>query len=292
VSGLMLVWLVVVARPFITEYLPKVLADLGDLGSRVESGLIDYGQVDASQRIVSLAARGLTVGVVGLAILGLLRGIRTGIQWRSTAVLSFAPLTLMLASSYGDEILFRVFLFILPVAAVLCGALWFSREPSGTRMGTIVSLSAVLIVMAFASLVARHGNDVKTAFTDDEVAAATTMYEAAPPGSAVIQLSVSYATKFENYENLTELSVASFSNEAKQRFLADPDVVFDEWLTEGDFTEGYVLFTRSQVAETERGGFLPLGSPEEIVTDLRSSEHFSILYDSDDGVLFRHEEGR
>ena len=284
---LVLTWAVGFARPFFDEYLPKIIADLSKITSRIESGLIDYGQVDTSQRFVSLGSRGLTLLVLALAGLGFLRAYRDGIRWKPALVLAGTPLILIAASSYGDEILFRAFLFVLPMAAYFAGALWFSRQPAGRERLTIVTLAIALIVMAFLSIVARHGNDVRTVFSEDEVAAAATMYEDAPDGSGVIQLSVAYPTKFMNYERLTELSVSTFSQDAKARFLSDPDSVFAGWLGEGGFSAGYVLLTRSQEAEIIRNGFLPADAATDITRDLRQSSDFEILYDSTDAMLFK-----
>lgn len=113
------------------------------------------------------------------------------------------------------------------------------------------------------------------------------MYDSAPPGSVVIQLTNSYPTKFKNYENLAELDVASFSQAAKDRFLSDPPNWFAKWLEEGDYTEGYVLITRSQRAEIDRKGNLPPGSVDFIIDRLKASRRFEVLYDSDDAILLQ-----
>ena len=283
--GVTLLWLASFARPFVDDYLPRVIADLGNIGGRVDDGLIDYGQVDTSQRMVSLAARGLS-GMVGLlAGLGFLRAFRGSSAWRTVVPLAAAPLLLVVASSYGDEIVFRAFLFALPMLALFGAALWFPSPTTKPGLISQLSLGVVLVGLSVASLVAMHGNDVHTTFTDDEVAAATAMYERAIEGSGVIQLTNSYPTKFRNYEALEELDVATFSDSAKERFLADPDLWFATWLQE-DYTEGYVLLTRSQVAEVQRVGMLPEGAPQAIEAALRSSDSFVIVYDSDDAVLF------
>jgi hypothetical protein len=149
------------------------------------------------------------------------------------------------------------------------------------------SLGVFLVVISFSSIIASYGNDIHVVFTNDEVAAATAMYESAPPRSAVIQLTNDYPTKFLNYENLTELDVASFSEGAKSRFVSDPSFWFQRWLSEGEFSEGFVLITRSQRAEVDRKGNLPAGSAVGILEDLRASPNFEILFDTQDGSLFR-----
>jgi len=284
---LMAVWLLGFARPFFDEYAPKVIADLAELGGRVESGLVDLGQVDTSQQLVSLGSRGATGLVLVLGALGFLSRRKMWKHWKAAVILGAAPLVLVAASSYGDEILFRAYLFILPIAAVLAGGIWFVHREPEDKSFTAVQMSATLLVLAFLSVVAQHGNDIYTTFTDDEVAAATIMYREAEPGSGVVQLSTAYPTNFLRYETLTALSVSTFSPAAKERFLADPDQVAARWLAEAEFTEGYVLVTRSQAADVTRRGKMPQGSPQEIIEDFRSSPLFESLYDTPDGVLFR-----
>jgi hypothetical protein len=202
-------------------------------------------------------------------------------------VLGGTPLLLVIASSYGDEIVFRAYLFVLPVAALFAATVWFPPRKEPPKLIATITLALVLLGLSAASLVSMHGNDIHTIFTGDEVAAATVMYDSAPPGSVVIQLTNSYPTKFKNYENLAELDVASFSQAAKDRFLSDPPTWFARWLEEGDYTDGYVLITRSQRAEIDRKGNLPPGSVDFIIDRLKASRRFEVLYDSDDAILLQ-----
>lgn len=279
-------WLVTFARPFVAEYIPRVIADLSNLGGRLDDGLIDFGQVDTSQKYVSMGTRLLTASVLGLAGLGFLRQFRGLRAWRQAAILGGTPLLLVVASSYGDEILFRAYLFILPMAALFAAALWFPPKVEPPGWMTTGTLTAALVSLSMFSLVAMHGNDIQQIFTGDELAAATYMYDTAEPGSGVIQLTNSYPTKFKNYDNLKELDVATFSQAARERFLNDPSYWFERWITEEKFNDGFVLITRTQRAEIARQGTLPAGSVDFILDELRSAPAFEVLFDRDDGILF------
>jgi hypothetical protein len=202
-------------------------------------------------------------------------------------ILGGTPLLLVVASSYGDEILFRAYLFVLPMAALFAAALWFPPKVEPPGWFTAGTLTAVLLALSMFSLVAMHGNDIQQTFTRDELAAATLMYDTASPGSGVIQLNNSYPTKFVDYENLQELDVTSFSQDAKDRFLTDPSYWFERWLREGEFEDGFVLITRTQQAEVDRQGTLPAGSVDFILEELRSAPDFDLIFDSDDGMLFQ-----
>jgi hypothetical protein len=287
-----LIWLVTFASPFVSDYFPRVLDDLRNLGGRLNDGLIDYGHVDTSQRYVSLATRLLTASVLGLAGLGFFRQLRGLRAWRQAIILGGTPLLLVVASTYGDEILFRAYLFVLPMAALFAATLWFPPKVEPPGWLTTGTLTAALLSMSMLSVVSMHGNDIYQTFTRDELAAATLMYDTATPGSGVIQLNNSYPTKFKDYENLSELDVASFSPAAKDRFVSDPSYWFERWLAEGEFSDGFVLITRTQKAEVERLGFLPAGSVDFILDDLRAAPAFDLVFDSDDGTLFQLRESR
>jgi hypothetical protein len=280
------VWLATFALPFVADYLPKVVDDLRNIGGRVDDGLIDYSHVDLSQRVVSLASRGLTAGVLGLAFVGFIRHIRGLAAGRQAIVLGAAPLILVVASSYGDEIVFRAYLFVLPIAALFAGALWFPPWKGRKARFVLPTLGATLFGLSLLALVAMFGNDSHVTFTADEVAAATIMYDMAVPDSTVVQLTNDYPTKFKNYENLAELDVASFSDAAKDRFLSDPAFWFKRWLAEEGEGDGFVLITRSQIADAERLGLLSTGSSAGIVDRLRRSDDFEILFDRPDASLF------
>jgi hypothetical protein len=172
------------------------------------------------------------------------------------------------------------------MAALFAAALWFPPKVEPPGWFTAGTLTAVLLALSMFSLMAMHGNDVQQTFTKDELAAATLMYDTAAPGSGVIQLNNSYPTKFKNYENIQELDVTSFSQTAKDRFIADPSVWFERWLREGEFDDGFVLITRTQQAEVDRQGTLPSGSVEFILEELRSAPDFELVFDSEDGMLF------
>lgn len=293
VGGSLVLWLALFARPFAADYLPKLLSDLTDVSTRLDDGLVDHGVVDQSQRLVSLASRTAAAAVLALAGLGLLRSFRNSIRWRPAMVLIAAPALLVGASSYGDEVLFRAFFFALPILAFLAAGVWFSRaaEP-GRTFGPVVSLTLVLFALFGLSLVAKHGNDIRTSFTAQEVAAADHLYTIAPPGSLVIQLSTSSPLRFKNYENVTELAVEFFSNQAKERVVADAAGRFALWADDSPHHPVYVLLTRSQEAAITRLGRMPVGAYQDVQQSLDRSAEYSVVYENDDATLYQLDEHR
>lgn len=283
----MALWLTGFASPFASEYGPKIWRDLQGILDRVETGLIDHGQVDTSQVVVSRVTRGLSALLVVLAGLGFLRSRKGGIRWWPAVILAGAPLVLVAASSYGNEILFRALYFALPALALFAAALWFPCPERGRNLMTGASLAVVLAAMIPLSIVAQHGNDVRTVFSQDEVDVAGLMYDMAPAGSAVIQLSHDYPTKFRNYENLEELTIGTFSIQARDLVVENPEETIVRWAEEGGYTETYVLITRTQSASVARLGTLPPGAPSAIGDAMLASARFEVLANRPDAVLFR-----
>lgn len=288
VVGLLAVWMIDFARPFTVEYVPIIMSDLVTITNRLDSGLVDFGQVDTSQRAVSLAARGLTALTVVVGGLGFLRSFRSGVHWRSILVLLVAPVILVGASSYGGEILFRAFFFALPALGLLMGALWFSRVPGDRLLWSIGSLAGMIALVFGMSIIAKHGNDTRTVFRHGEVAAASYMYETAPPGSLVVQLSTSSPLRFRNYENLVDVVLEEYPENSKTRFVDDPVAFVSRLAVDGDYTETYVLLTDSQEAAVSRLGRMPPDTYDIAATSLQASDVFEVLISNDDAWLFRY----
>jgi hypothetical protein len=166
------IWFLGPARGFMLDNVQTVLRDIGGFQANIDTNLIDYEIVNQTQQTVSFIAHMLSGSIFALGALGWLRRryhrVRTG--W--VALLAVAPGVLVVASSYGGEIIFRAYLFALPFVAFLAASLWFPREGKGNRAFTRYSLAAVLIVVSGALLIADFGADRRQVFTSDEVAAA------------------------------------------------------------------------------------------------------------------------
>jgi hypothetical protein len=282
------VWMIDFAFPFTEEYVPKVFRDLGNLTSRVDSGLIDYGQVDTGQRAVSLASRGLVAAVAGLAGLGFFLGLRK-IRWKPALILMASPVVMVGLSSYGNEVLFRAFFFGLPTLSLAVAGVWFARRTA--KWVVAVTLPIALAGLLSMSVVALFGNDVMTVFRKGEIEAATYMYEIAPPGSLVIQPSAASPIRFVNYENITEVAVDRYSETAKLRVVGDPAETFERWSLDGDYAASFALLTRSQEASIDRLGTMPAGAFGTIRRSLDESDRFELIYSNDEAWLYQLETG-
>ncbi|UXA14292.1 hypothetical protein KXD97_11215 [Mycobacterium sp. SMC-8] len=77
----------------------------------------------AAKMFTSLVCRGLSAGMVLLALVAVVVWWRSGRRVLIPAVLAFSPFGLLLLNSYGGEAIFRVYLYALPGCAVLIAPL-------------------------------------------------------------------------------------------------------------------------------------------------------------------------
>ena len=275
-------WAVTFAWPLLVDNADE-LAQVGSVQANVDGAVVELAAGSPGQAVVAVAARVLTVAVVGLAAAGVIREWRAG-TWPGLAVLlAGSPVLLIGMNGYGGEVLFRVVLFALPGLALLTG-MWLVHRRSRLVSGVLVGVVGIALVGGL--LLAHLGNERRYSFTPGEVAVSLALYEAAPVGSLLVEGSRSYPGQAVRYDGLTYVPIDREPVEGRQRMLADPDVVLGEWLGEGDHTGAYLLLTRSMAAETEASGSLPVGGLGAIDRALRASEDFTALVRCPDAVVW------
>jgi hypothetical protein len=278
-------WLFYFASPYTAAVLPELLAEFGNTAGSALGKMADLGQVSPGQFWVSAAARGLTGVIAILALIGgsyrLLTHRRDGVA----AWLVVAPLPLMVATSYGGEILFRVFFYALP------GLCFFAAAPFGTkatlartRMGSAL-FAMLLLALVPAFILANNGKDSQYRFTPDEIAVATWLYANAPAGSLLIEGSRSYPSQFLNYEHFVYVPISEEDPEVRQDVIDDAASVLGRWLAQSDHG-GFIILTRSQRVSVEDIGVMPPGSFARIEASLLASPRFVLVEASPNALVF------
>ena len=231
------------------------------------------------------SARGMTGAIVVAALIGGLYRLVTHRRDGVAAWLVLAPLPLVVATSYGGEILFRVYFYALP-GLCFFAATPFGSSPSAARRRLGSAIFAVLVLaLVPAFVLANNGKDRQYRFTVDEVEVATWLYANAPPGSLLVEGSRSYPSQFLNYENFVYVPISEEDPEVKQDILDDPAAVLGRWLAESD-QGGFVILTRSQKASVEDIGVMPPGSFARIEASLLASPRFVLAKASPNALVF------
>jgi O-antigen/teichoic acid export membrane protein len=280
-------WVLYVAEPFTRTALRDALAEVGTVGSNLEGTLIGYGTASDGQILVSLATRLFTLGFCLLAGLGLLTSWRSGRRDYSALVLAVVPFLIVGFSTYGNEVVFRAYLFAMPGLAFFAAVLlWPPGTTAGRRRAALVGV--VTLPLMLGSGFAQFGNDRQYYFTPEEVAAAEFVYDTAPPDSLLIEGSRSYPSQFRNYERFTYVPIAREDPEDIQRILDDPVQAMTRWMSDTDtYRASYLIITRSQIVTTTARGEIPGDGLLRIEEALRSSPEFRVVFENRDATVFQ-----
>jgi len=202
------------------------------------------------------------------------------------ALLAVVPLPLVFATSYGGEIIFRLYFYGLPFLAFFAGAAFYPSAGKSRSIWVNCALCLVYPVLIVGFLLANNGKDRQYRFSPQEVMAANWLYSNAPPQSLLVEGSRNYPSQFRNYENFNYVPISEETPEATAEILADPVAVLGRWLSEAP-NGGYVIFTRSQIVGLEDLGVVRAGVLETVVAKLIASPRFDLVYSNRDAKIFR-----
>lgn len=284
---ILLAWNTLFAGPFFFAHILDELEDFGNLASNAEETLKDIGQVSDGQRLVARLGRYLTLAVGGLAMLGGLRRLANRFFDITIFILVIAPIGLVAGGSYGGEVLFRVYLFVIPFLSILVAALFYPTSEHGRKLGTFVSAVVLSCLLLAGFLFAYFGKDKQYYFSPDEIAAAEYLYTNAPPNSLLVEGSKNYPSQFTNYENFFYVPISREKPDVINEILDRPVEELSRWMSSDRFAAAYLFITTSQKAEVEALGIMPKGALDQLERELMASGLFEIEYDSRDAKIYR-----
>lgn len=280
-----LLWLLFIAEPFMSRVLPALSGEFGTIGDSTFDGLVDWSAVSDGQRIVSLAGRSIVaiiaIAAVGGGLVRLSRGYRDGI----TALLALVPLPLAVSTSYGGEILFRIYFFALPFLSFFAAALVFPTPKSRLNLFKALALGLGLMAASAAFVVANNGKDAQYRFTASEVAAALWLYGGAEPNTLLIEGADTYPSQFQNHENLIYVPLTHELPAIGGALSSDPAGLLGDWLQSHD-GPAYAIFTRSQNAYYEAMNLLGGTSLSDVIAGLLASPDLEVVFAGEDAVVF------
>ena len=285
--GFVALWLSTFASSYVVKYAGSTLSSINFPWATTESNLGQAGQFSDGQAVVAHVSRGLVVAIVALAVLGAIRQLRGGGLDRPPVVLAAAPVLLFASGDYDGELLFRIFLFMVPFLAFLGAHAYLpaaNESRRSWRPAVVYAATGIAVLVGF--LFAYYGKDRQYYFTPDEVAASEYLYEHAPDNSLLIQGTVNYPSQFKNYERFDYVLLAAEEPDTKREFLAAPADVLEDWMSNPEYEDAYVIITRSQIAEIEALGEMPQGSLERIRASLLASPEFDVVVRNPDAVVF------
>ncbi|WP_210439615.1 hypothetical protein [Nocardioides xinjiangensis] len=279
-------WVLYVAAPFSRTALREALGEVGAVTSNLQNTLIGYGTASDGQVLVSLVTRGFTVAFCLLAGCGILASWRSRRRYASALVLALVPFLMVAFSTYGNEIVFRAYLFAMPGLAFFAALLLWPPGTSAWRHRAVL-VGLLSVYLMGGSGIAQFGNDRQYHFTPEEVAAAEYVYDNAPPDTLLIEGSRNYPSQFRNYEHFTYVPIAREEPRDIQRIIENPVGTMTRWMSDTDtYRASYLIITRSQVAATTARGEIPGDGLLAIEQALRSSPLFRVVFENRDATVF------
>lgn len=279
-------WIFYFADPFVSKVLAEIVGQVPSLNADTLSKMARFDLLSPGQRWVSIASRGLTAVIAVMALLGAARRLAARRIDGVAALLAIVPLPLLIATSYGGEIIFRLYFYALPFLAFFAGAMFYPTAEKGRSIWTNCALCLICPILVLGFLLANNGKDRQYRFSPQEVMAANWLYSTALPQSLLVEGSRNYPSQFRNYENFNYVPISEETPEATAEILADPVAVLGRWLSEAP-NGGYIIFTRSQIASLEDLGVVKVGAFETVVAKLIASPRFDLVYSNRDAKVFR-----
>jgi len=301
--ALMAGWAITVGAGELNKNTQSLIDSFGQPVANAEQTFQKTAVADPALEIISQAGRLVVVALAAVAVVGMVR------QWRRRAlhpavlVIAATPAALPFATEFGGEAVFRVFLFAVPAMALLAAAAFEPGvEPEGhrsllrraarpararwsiPRTVAVVVLSAGLLA---GYTLAYYGKEKQYYFTQEEVDAMAWIAEDARPGSLLVEGSRNYPSQFRNYEYFTYVAIAREPEESWQEVLADPVDRLSRWLDNDEYTDTYLLLTRSQAIDVDQTGPMPPESLAGIERLLRRSPKFEVVFENRDATVFQ-----
>ena len=304
-------WDATSALSFFRLQLPAMEQTFGNLLANSQAG---YGTTPTGTGpvIVSWMDRGLSGAVAGLAVVGVLRHPSLRRTALPLILVAVAPMPLVVANSYGGEMIFRVFMFALPGLSFFAAAALRRRpEPvartddgapaavaapaSEWRPGRARPLLAAAVTLTVLGLLAAvfvpsyTGKDRLAYFPRAEVDLVDAMIAQAPPGSYIVAPDSNFPDAYAGYDHYAHWWLADDTGTPLSSLLADPAGYIARGMAwTGPDGHAYLLFSRAQESDVTMQRLLPPGSYARIEASVAASPSFRLILQNSDGKVYAY----
>jgi hypothetical protein len=278
-------WLYFMARSYISGHFSDAFGS-GGVGLAVTSNLSERvaGSVDHTL-IVQLCVL-MTMVVWGLAMLGAIRRLRNGYHDIIYIGLALVPFPLIVAQSYGGEMLLRIYLVTLPMMVFFIASLFFIKPIAGKSPWMTVVLVGISCLFLGGFLFTRYGNERMDYMTSAEVEGVHYLYNVAQPGSILIAGWSGSPWQFRAIEQYDTYDM----NDVLPEAVANGDVnSVVQFIAEQSLPRSnaniYLLFTRAQKMTVEATTDFPPNALDRLEQALLASGKFKLLYKNTDAQV-------
>ncbi len=278
-------WIAVAARGFLTANFSSIAASFGHPYANAQANLLNLSQASPGQVIVAEIDRLLSAFIWLLAMVGAWRRWKTRRADLPLVLLALTPLPLVVANSYGGEMVFRVYLFSLPFVAFFAAASFFPTVGHGRSHYFPALLTGVSLVLVVAFLFSYYGEEQVNYFSPQELAATEWLYAHAPRGSLIIGPSGDLPWEYKNIEWYSDYWFALDTLKGRQEILADPVGSLHADLSSPRYPASYLIFSRAQAAEVDTTGLMPAGSIPRIERAVLASGLFRVVFQNRNATI-------
>lgn len=284
-------WMLTGAWAYTQQNVGTLVAGFGSLGGNVDANVRDLGALSPEQQVVAAGGRLVVAVMALLALVGIIRRWRRHLLDRAGLMLCVLPLGLLVSSSYGGEVVFRTYLFTLPFLALAAATAFLPGKRSRATTPVAVAAGFVSVVLVAGFTLAYFGKESWSWFAPGEVRAAEMVATHAPTGSLLIHGTLAYPAQARNVDRFTYVSIVDEPQRSVAKVLRDPVGTLASWMSESKYRAGYLLITRSQIAETDAVGLLPKGALARVRDAVAHSARFKVLYEDADALLVTLDRG-
>ncbi len=274
------VWFLVAAQPWWQPRLEQLLAQFGNFASNFTSSTSERGAESSAQHALVIMIRArvglatfLSVLVLGLAFAtDRFRHLRPALP---LAPLAGIPVAAAALQSYGGEIIIRVLLFTLPMAAILLARAILAL-PSRSLP---VAVPALVVLMLPVFLIARFGNESYEMVTEADIAASDVAYEAVTPGTVYLVPNdfMAFGHRLRDRNAFDLLPVPGASESLDEAWLAS----VRGRIRDNGGDRGVIVITPSQSAWLEHVTSAPTRSLDRVGVWLRGRSGVEVLHEGD-----------
>jgi hypothetical protein len=192
----------------------------------------------------------------------------------------------VVANNYGGEMLYRVYFFSLPGAAVLAAATLLPR----VRRERVVAVTLPIVLGALLTgfLFSYYGKEKMNYFSPQEVEAADYLAAHAPAGSLIIAELPNYADALDEYEKTTRIWLVPEPPDVEIKLLSQLDPVKAiQDAAKGWRGPVFYILTDSELAEIQTEGIIPQAALRSLLNGLTPANGFEPIYRNADAGVYR-----
>lgn len=281
-------WLLTIARPFLILHTSMITNTLGDLTGNVPKS-ITSGSMAGSPLYQVIAKFRLytTLLVWFLAFLGCLKRMYQGHRDLTYILLAISGFPLIVAQSYGGEMLMRIYLFTQPFMLFFAASLFYGKPLQLKRAIFPWKTFAILfinLILLGSFFFTRYGDEKVNFITADEWHGMQYIYHVAPAHSLFLLAWNDTPVQFQDYEKYDVQSLTYIDpTEATDK---QPDKVIQYIEYEHEPTS-YVIFTRGQQEQLSAWEGAPHDILQRLERGLLQSGKFKLIYSSSDMQILK-----